>query len=100
MGEVIDPRLPQWTRRHKPEEEAGDAVLELIARLMRELNGNTATDSVTPTIVQLAALRLVQKALISNYQRCVGRTETAETLRQASELAAQYIINGIDDDKT
>lgn len=92
MGDVLDPRPPQWARRNKPEESENDAVLELMALLMADL-----TTGVAPTVVQLAALRLVQKAVISNYQLCVGKEYTKETLRQATALAAEYIINGIDE---
>ncbi len=96
MGDVIDRHPPQWERRSRPEETAGDAVLALVVKLTAELN---ATAGVNPTIVRLAALRLALKAVILDHQRCVGIEETRETLKQASELAAQYVINGVGDDE-
>lgn len=91
MGDVLDPKPPQWERRHALENVAEDLTLQLAARFMQML-----TEELDSTVVQLAALRLVQKAIIGNYQLCMGETDTKEVLAQATALAAQYIVRGSD----
>lgn len=95
MGNVIDPKPPQWQRREERADIKDDAVLSLVARLV-----TCATTSVEPDIVVMAALRMVQKAAITTYQLRAGKEATAEMLRQAAELAAQYTINGVSTDDT
>lgn len=93
MGDVLDPKPPQWQPKPHLEQVPDDHVLSLVAQLMAVLNGS---QTVNATVVQLAALRLVQKSVILNYKNCMGTAAAEETLRQAAELAGQYIIKGPD----
>jgi hypothetical protein len=92
MDKVIRPNVPQWERKPALENVQEDRTLYLAERLM-----NTLLEEVDPTVVQLAALRLVQKAIIGNYQSCMGAPDTKEVLSQAAALAAQYAVRGIDE---
>lgn len=85
MGDVLNPNPPQWKHKQQLEEVSEDHVVQLTNSLMLVL-----CDGVETTTVQLAALRLVQKAVISNYQLCMGEAATKELLRQAAELAQHY----------
>lgn len=95
MGDVLHPKPPQWERRDEAHDIRDDAVLSLTARLME-----TIQSGVEPDIVVLAAIRMVQKALILNYSRNAGKEATMEALRQATALAAQYEIGGVGPDET
>lgn len=94
MGDLINPKPPQWERIAGQQEVKDDAVIALAARLMECVN-----QGVEPQIAVMAALRMVQKAVILNYQRCVGPEATREALRQATLLAAQYHIDGVSPDE-
>lgn len=94
MGEVLDPKPPQWQRKQPVEDVPEDLVLLLASKLKAVIDGGSE-DS---TLVQLAALRLVLKAVIGNYRAIMGHTTAKEMMRQAAEIADQYQINGIDDD--
>ncbi len=90
MGDVLKPNLPQWQRKEEPQVE-NDRVLYLAAELMHLFKEN-----VDPTVTQLAAMRLVQKALTLMVAQAYGVETARRALNQASELAAQYSINGVD----
>lgn len=94
MGKLIDPKPVQW-KRLEQHDVKNDAVLALTTRIMECVH-----QGVEPQVVVMAALRMVQKAVILNYQRCVGPEATKEALRQATELAAQYLIDGVPTDET
>lgn len=90
MGNVIHPKPPQWERREESPEVLNDEVLNLVGRLMECIHTGHELD-----LVVLASLRMVQKAIIMNYQRNAGKEATMEALRQATLLAAQYTIGGV-----
>lgn len=93
MGDVIEPKIPQWQRKN-PDTSEGveqDDVLDLLQKLMLVLESKVAT-----TVVQLSALRLIQKAIVGNYQIAMGSEDTKELLRQAQELASMYVVRGHD----
>jgi len=91
MGDLVDPKPPQWQRKTTEDDVREDSTIDLAQRLMELICGN-----MEPTVVQLAALRLVQKAVIGNYQLCQGRDATLILLGQAKELAEAYVIRGSD----
>lgn len=93
MGKLLQPKPAQWARHAESGTVENDAVLVLVSRLLA-----CVAEGVEPTVVQLAALRMLQKSIILNYQRCTDAGATAETLKQATELAARYTIEGISDD--
>lgn len=92
MGDVIDPRPAQW--RHKEQEDAAveDRVIALADAIQTLFKEN-----IDNPVVQLASLRLVQKALTRIVAMANGLPAAKEALKQASELAAQYIIEGVDE---
>ncbi len=92
MGNVLDPKPPQWQRKETLEDVREDRVLMLADKLKAQIDAD-----VDSTLVLLAALRLVTKAVVGNYRNIVGLEATRELLRQASELCSMYEIKGIDD---
>jgi len=90
MDNVIRPNPPQWERHKESHDTRDDAVLSLVTRLLECVHSG-----IEPDVVVMAALRMVQKAVILNHQRNAGKEATAEALRQASALASQYIIAGV-----
>lgn len=92
MGDVLDPKPPQWQHRNPPEDVPEDRVLMLTAALMEVLQRD-----IDSTLVQMAALRLVSKGVLGNYRAIVGHEAAKELMRQASEMSEQYVIKGIDD---
>ncbi len=93
MGEILDPKPPQWQREQPLEDVAEDRVLLLADRLMR-----TLTDGeLDSTLVQVTSLMLLLKATVGNYRSIVGKEAANELSRQASEMLAYYRINGVDD---
>lgn len=86
MGDLLRPA--QWQRKPSGAEVNEDRVLHLVERLREVLIGEE-----DPTVVQLAAMRLVQKSVILNYQMCMGTPDTKELLKQASDMAAEYVID-------
>jgi hypothetical protein len=88
MGDLLDPQPPQWKRRDQSEGEQGD---DLTLRVVTELL-EVLTREVVPTVVLLAALRMVQKSVISTYQMAYGRKQAKAMLAQATIMAAQYTI--------
>jgi hypothetical protein len=92
MGKIIDPRPPQWERKQPVDDVKEDRVLRTADALLQVLTGET-----DPTVVQLAALRLVQKAVIGTYQSAMGLDNTKEVLKQATEMASCYVITGVVD---
>lgn len=96
MGNVLDPKPPQWERKQKSdgsEEESEDRVVLLATQLL-----NTLTSDTDPVVVQLAALRLLQKGVILRYRQLIGVADTQEALRQATEMAQNYIVKSPDGD--
>lgn len=91
MGDVLNPKFPQWERKQALENVQEDRTLRLVHCLMEALTGEL--DS---TVVRLAAIRLVQKAIIGEYQRQMGDIDAKELLSQATALAAQYAVRGSD----
>jgi hypothetical protein len=96
MGDVLDPKPPQWQRKQALEDVPEDRVLILASKLKSELTEIIAGE-VDSTLVQLAALRLVLKAVVGNYRIIMGHAAAKELMRQASEMAEQYQVNGIDE---
>lgn len=92
-GKLIDPRPPQWERRQAIEDVVEDGIICLAATLKSVL---TDADGVNSTVVQLAALHLVQRAVIGNYQEAMGIEAAREARDQASKLADHYICVGAD----
>jgi hypothetical protein len=92
MGDLLDPKPAQWQRKVPLEDIPEDRVLLLANRLKAVIDSE-----VEPTIVQLAGLRLVLKAIIGNYRAIVGHETAKEMMRQASQLTEQYEVKGIDD---
>jgi hypothetical protein len=91
MGDLVDPKPAQWERKSAADDVREDGTLDLSQRIMELLCSN-----LEPSVVQLAAIRLVQKAVIVNYQLCMGREATLTLLSQAKELADAYVIRGSD----
>lgn len=88
MGDLLDPRPVQWNRRDQSEGDQGDDLtLRVVTELMEVL-----TREVVPPAVLLAALRMVQKSVISTYQMSYGIEQARAMLEQASTIAAQYTI--------
>lgn len=94
MGDVLDPKPPQWERKTPLEDVPEDRVLMLTNAFMDVLN-NGEIDS---TLVQLVAIRLVLKGVVGNYRAIVGHDAARELMRQAAEMAEQYTIKGIDNE--
>ncbi len=92
MGDVLDPKPPQWQRKEQLEDIPEDRVLLLATKLKAQIDAE-----VDSTLVQLAALRLVTKAVVGNYRNIVGTEAARELMRQASEMCEQYAVRGIDD---
>jgi len=95
MGDIIDPKPPQWERTPVMEDVREDGVIDLARRIMELIQQDLAS-TVEPTVLQLAALRLAQKAVIGNYQIQMGEEATALLLKQARELAGVYVVRGTD----
>lgn len=95
MDNVIRPNPPQWERNKDSHDVRDDALLSLVERLLECIQ-----NGIEPDVVVMASLRMVQKAVILNHQRNAGKEATAELLRQASALAAQYRIAGVGIDDT
>lgn len=93
MGDVVRPKPPQWERRSREHQVVDDLVINLVVRL-----NSCITAGIEPTVVQLAALRMLQKAILGNYANCLGRESMLEIARQASDLASMYQIEGVDDE--
>lgn len=93
MGDVIDPRPPQWQHKAPPEDVPEDRVLMLTSALMAVLY----TSDIDSMLVQLAAIRLLMKGHVGNYRKHMGHEAAKELMRQASEMSEQYEIKGIDE---
>ncbi len=93
MGDVIDPKPPQWQVKQPRDDVPEDRVLLLANRLKEQLD-----NEVDSTLVQLTALRLVLKAVVGTYRTVVGYDAAKELMRQASEMCEQYEVRGINDD--
>lgn len=93
MGDVIDPKPPQWQHKNPPEDVPEDRVLMLTNALMEVLHHR----EIDSTVVQMAALRLVMKGVLGSYRAIVGHEVAKELMRQASAMSEQYEIKGIDD---
>jgi hypothetical protein len=91
MGELVDPKPPQWERKAAADDVRNDGTIDLAQRIMELLSAN-----MEPMVVQLAALRLVQKAVIGDYHFSMGKEATTTLLQQAKELAEAYVIRGPD----
>lgn len=91
MGDVVDPKPPQWNRKEPLEDVPEDRTLLLVMKLMAAL-----TEELDTPVVRLAALRLVQKGVIVEYRQRAGTPAAEETLRQARDLAGLYVIQGPD----
>ena len=96
MGDVLDPKPPQWQRKVALEDVPEDRVLLLAGKLKAQVDAYVAAD-VDSMLVQLVAIRLVLKAIVGNYRNIVGHEAARELMRQASEMCEQYQVNGIDD---
>lgn len=96
MGDLLDPKPPQWRRREALEDVSEDRVLLLAEKLKRQIE-QQVDDDVDSTVVQCAAIRLVLKAIVGNYRSIMGHVAAQELMRQASELSEQYQVNGIDE---
>lgn len=83
MGDVLNPQPPQW--RNRVEEVPGDLVTDTARRLTGVL-----TDEAIPVVVQLAALRMVQKAVGYAVQRQHGAATMRQAFEQATAIAEQY----------
>lgn len=93
MGDLLEPKPPQWQRKN--EEVPGDRVLLLTEQLWQTLH-----KEVDPVVVTLAAIRLAMKGIVGHYQKQAGPEAAKELMKQATELAAKYKVDGIDDDDT
>lgn len=91
MGDLVDPKPPQWEHKKPSEDACEDSVTDLAQRLM-----DTLFAGMEPTVTHLAALRLVQKAVIGNYHMCMGADATRTALAQAKAAADAYRIRGSD----
>ena len=87
MGEVLDPKPPQWRRKESEPEQKEDRVIALSVGISR-LFGSEADNPVT----QLSSLKLVQKTIIAFIVKAYGSETAKEALRQADELVNQYDI--------
>ena len=96
MGNLLDPKPPQWQRKETLDDVSEDRVVLLASKLKSELI-QIIDGEVDSTLVQLAALRLVLKAVVGNYRSVMGHDAAKELMRQASEMAEQYQVNGIDE---
>lgn len=92
MGDLLDPKPPQWQRKEPLEDIPEDLVLTLAGKLKEQIDADVCS-----TLVQLAALRLVTKAVLGNYRNIVGTDAAREVMRQASEMCEQYEVKGVDD---
>jgi hypothetical protein len=93
MGDVLDPKPPQWQRKVALEDVPEDRVLMLTNALMAVVN----SDEIDSTLVQLVAIRLILKGVVGNYRAIVGHDAARELMRQAAEMAEQYTIKGVDE---
>lgn len=92
MGDLLKPKPPQWQRKEVLEDVPEDRVLLLASNLKAVIDSD-----VDSTLVQLAAIRLVLKAVVGNYRSIVGHEAAQELMRQASVMCEQYEIKGIDE---
>lgn len=91
MGDIIDPRPPQWERKQPVDDVREERVIALATALVKAL-----TEEVDPVVVQLAALRLASRATIGIYQVAMGATAAKEALLQAEKMADMFVINGVE----
>lgn len=92
MGDLLKPNPPQWQRKEPLEDIQEDRVLRLAGELKAQID-----KEVDSTLVQLAALRLVLKAVVGNYRKHVGHEAAKVLMQQATEMCAQYEVQGIDE---
>lgn len=91
MGEVLDPKPPQWERKQPLGEDVSeDRVTLLAGRLLSALS-----EEIDATVVQIAALRLLQKTVVGIYIEAMGIDAARELMKQAVELASHYTIRGV-----
>ncbi len=91
MGDLLEPKPPQWQRREHVEDVPEDRVL-----LLTEVLWQTLHREVDPTVVTLAAIRLVMKGIVGHYQKVIGRDAAKELMKQAAEMADKYEVMGVD----
>lgn len=91
MGDLLEPKPPQWQRREHVEDVPEDRVLLLTEKIWQSLHSE-----VDPTVVTLAAIRLVMKGIVGHYRKAVGHEAAKELVRQAAELADKYEVRGIE----
>ena len=92
MGDLLEPKPPQWQRKEELDDISEDRVLLLANNLKAVIDSE-----VDSTLVQLAAMRLVLKAIVGNYRSIVGHEAAQELMRQASVMCEQYEVKGIDE---
>jgi hypothetical protein len=85
MGNLIDPKPPQW-KRVQPD-EGTDRVIELTSRVAQVF-----ADEIDNPVTQLTALKLMQKTLLEFIVTAYDASTAKEALRQADEMLTQYII--------
>ena len=94
MGDLVDPKPPQWQIKQPRDDVPEDRVLLLANKLKQQVDSE-----VDSTLVQLTAIRLMLKAVVGTYRSVVGHEAAKELMRQASEMCEQYEVIGIDDDR-
>jgi hypothetical protein len=87
MADILRPRPKAWKNKQEEVDASDDRVLFYCQELSKLFMENY-----DPPVVQLAALRLMQKTLTMFLAEAVGPEGAKEALKQAAELADSYTI--------
>ena len=91
MGDLLEPKPPQWVRRTPDEDVEEDRVLRLVDRLMSAIT-EEMRDEIDSMVVHMAALRLLQKTLVKSYAAAMGAESARALLTMSAEMADSYIM--------
>jgi hypothetical protein len=91
VGDLLEPKSPQWVRRTPDEDVNEDRVLMLVDRLMSAFT-EEMRDEVDSMVVHMAALRLLQKTLVKSYAAAMGAESAKALLAMSAEMADSYIM--------
>lgn len=91
MGDVIEPKVTSWEHKNKPDDVVEDRVIVLATRLREAL-----CQEIDPIVVRLAALGLLEAAVLEEYRIGLDPATAPETLnralQQAKDLMQRYEI--------
>lgn len=91
MGDLLEPKPPQWVRRTPDEDVREDRVIMLVERLMKAIT-EEMRDEIDSMVVHMAALRLLQKTLIKGYAAAMGAESAKALLAMSAEMADSYVM--------